>query len=54
MRDVIAQQATRERRRSVADAVIVNDGIGLDELERQVDALWQRWCADPVAGAEAL
>jgi len=41
---VIAQQATRAQRRSIADAVIVNDGLGLDALAAEVDALWRRWC----------
>jgi dephospho-CoA kinase len=35
----IAAQATRERRRAVADYVIVNDG-SLDDLRRQVDDVW--------------
>ncbi len=39
-RAVIAQQATRADRRAAADAVIDNDGIGLEQLEREVDALW--------------
>lgn len=45
---VIAQQATREARRAAADAVIVNDGMDLAQLEREVDLLWGRWRA-PVA-----
>ncbi len=40
---VVDQQATRERRRACADAVIHNEGITADELARQVTALWQRW-----------
>ncbi|MEP7058476.1 MAG: dephospho-CoA kinase [Caldimonas sp.] len=39
-RAVIAQQATRARRRDYADAVVYNDGIGIDELRRQVRPLW--------------
>lgn len=35
----IAAQATRERRRAIADYVIDNSGT-LDELSAQVDALW--------------
>ncbi len=42
-RRVIAQQATRERRRAVADAVVFNDGLTLDALHAEVDALWARW-----------
>ena len=40
---VIAQQADRSTRRASADAVIFNDGIGLEELGRNVDNLWQQW-----------
>ena len=45
VRSVIAQQATRAARRAAADAVIHNEGIGLDALHREVDALWQRTLA---------
>lgn len=37
---VIAKQATRRARRAVADVVIFNDGIGMDALIADVDALW--------------
>ncbi len=40
---VVAQQATRAARRAIADAVIFNDGIGLDSLTAEVHALWQHW-----------
>lgn len=40
---VIASQATREQRLAVADDVILNDGMALDELRRQVDRLWIDW-----------
>ena len=40
---VIAQQATRERRRAIADAVIYNDGLQRQELQRKVLALWAHW-----------
>jgi dephospho-CoA kinase len=40
----IAQQAPRERRRAIADAVIFNDGLTLEALEAAVDALWRAWC----------
>ncbi|HEY4069167.1 MAG TPA: dephospho-CoA kinase [Burkholderiaceae bacterium] len=43
VRAVIASQATREQRRAAADAVIVNDGITLAQLEAEVLAVWQRW-----------
>jgi dephospho-CoA kinase len=42
-RRVIAQQATRSLRRSVADAVIVNDGIELAQLQAEVQSLWSTW-----------
>lgn len=42
-RSVIAQQASRERRRAIADAVLHNDGVSLELLEQQVRALWRRW-----------
>jgi dephospho-CoA kinase len=45
---VIAQQASRDARRAAADAVILNDGLNLDQLEQEVDALWGRW-SEPVA-----
>jgi dephospho-CoA kinase len=40
---VMAQQATRSRRRRVADAVIFNDGLSLDDLAAQVRQLWVIW-----------
>lgn len=44
VRSVIAQQAPRAQRRSVADAVIHNDdGLGLDMLAAQVATLWAHW-----------
>jgi dephospho-CoA kinase len=42
-RAVVAQQATRERRRAIADAVIHNEDITLAELGAQVRALWSLW-----------
>jgi len=45
VRKVIAQQATRAARLACADAVIRNDGLTLDALAAEVDALWTRWCA---------
>ena len=41
----IAQQATRAQRRAIADAVIVNEGLTLTQLEAEADALWVRWTA---------
>ena len=43
VRAVVAQQATRAQRRAAADAVIVNEGLTLVELESQVRALWALW-----------
>lgn len=40
----IAAQAPRRARRAIADAVIHNVGIGLDELQCEVAALWRLWC----------
>jgi dephospho-CoA kinase len=40
---VIAQQITREQRRRLADAVIVNDSIGLDALRVAARDVWA-WC----------
>jgi dephospho-CoA kinase len=42
-RAVIAQQAPRERRRAIADAVIHNEGLSLQELQSQVNQLWTLW-----------
>jgi dephospho-CoA kinase len=47
-RRVIAQQAPRDRRRAIADAVIHNDGLSLDELQVAVRALWQQWLGSAV------
>ena len=43
VRAVIAQQAARETRRALADAVIHNDGITPAELAAQVRRLWAWW-----------
>ncbi len=40
---IIAQQASRPRRRACADAVLYNDALSLQELARRVTALWQLW-----------
>jgi dephospho-CoA kinase len=42
-RAVMAQQAPRAARRAVADAVIHNDRIGLEQLAGEVRALWALW-----------
>jgi len=41
---VIRQQAGRAERRAAADAVIFNDGIGLEELAAEVATAWHHWC----------
>ncbi|MFL6700237.1 MAG: dephospho-CoA kinase [Vitreoscilla sp.] len=41
----IAQQASRAQRRAIADAVIVNEGLSLAQLDAEVDALWAAWGA---------
>jgi dephospho-CoA kinase len=41
----IAHQATRTQRRAIADAVIVNEGLTLAQLEAEVDLLWTAWAA---------
>lgn len=40
---VLAQQATRAARRALADHVILNDGISLDELKAEVTNVWRLW-----------
>ncbi|MBQ0932309.1 dephospho-CoA kinase [Ideonella alba] len=40
---VIAQQARREQRRAIADAVIVNQDLSLEALQAEVAALWRLW-----------
>jgi dephospho-CoA kinase len=43
---VLAQQATRAARRSIADAVIHNDGLSLAQFQAELRALWALWRAD--------
>lgn len=45
---VIAQQASREQRRALADAVLHNDAITPDELARQVRILWDHWVGSAI------
>lgn len=44
-RRVVAAQATRTARRAIADAVLFNDGIGIEALHAQVAGLWAAWAA---------
>jgi dephospho-CoA kinase len=43
VRAVIAQQAARDTRRALADAVIHNDGITPQQLADHVRGLWALW-----------
>ena len=43
VRRVIAQQASRSLRRSIADAVIYNDALSMQTLQIQVNSLWSHW-----------
>lgn len=54
VRQVIAQQATRELRRAIADAVIHNDGHSLQHLETTVRTLWQLWSMPQAAGSTSM
>ncbi len=40
---VIAQQAPREARLAIADAVVLNVGLSLACFQEEVRAVWQRW-----------
>ncbi len=40
---VLAKQATRELRCALADHVILNDGLSLDQLRAEVERIWQGW-----------
>lgn len=42
-RRVIAQQASRETRRAIADVVVLNVGLTLAQFEDAVRAVWGRW-----------
>ena len=43
VRRVIDQQARRAQRLACADAVIVNDGLSLEQLAEEVAQLWKHW-----------
>ncbi len=49
-RRVIARQAPRTARRAIADAVICNDGLTLEQLHAELGALWALWFP-PAGGA---
>ncbi len=40
---VLAKQATREVRRALADHVLLNEGLSLEELRAEVNKLWRLW-----------
>jgi dephospho-CoA kinase len=52
-RRVVAQQAPREARRAVADAVIYNEGLTLDALASEVHAVWSLWLRQHAAEGPA-
>ena len=40
---VLAKQATRTLRRAIADDVVLNEGLSLEELRSEVEKLWRLW-----------
>jgi len=40
---VLAKQAQRETRLALADHVILNEGLSLQQLRNEVEKLWQLW-----------
>lgn len=54
VRRVIAQQSPRVARRAIADGVIFNDDLSLDNLRSHVQALWAHWSSLPVVSASTL
>lgn len=40
---VLAKQAQRETRRALADHIILNEGLNLQELRAEVEKLWHLW-----------
>lgn len=42
-RQVMARQASRAARRAIADAVINNEGLTLEQLQTELRALWALW-----------
>jgi dephospho-CoA kinase len=43
---VLAKQATRELRRAIADHVILNEGLSLEQLRAEVERIWCHWNND--------
>jgi dephospho-CoA kinase len=50
---VVAQQATRAARRAIADAVIHNQDITIEQLTAEVCALWTLWVGQLAASSGA-
>ena len=48
---VLAQQAPRAVRRAIADAVIHNDGLSIEQLQAELRVLWSLWCPGTVHAA---
>jgi dephospho-CoA kinase len=46
-RRVIAQQAPRAARRAIADGVIDNDGLTIEQFQTELRALWALWFPAP-------
>ena len=46
-RHAIAAQAPRAARRSIADAVVYNDGVSLEQLQAALQAVWRAWHHQP-------
>ena len=42
-RRVIAQQAPRAARRAIADAVVDNEALSIEQLHAELRALWSLW-----------
>jgi dephospho-CoA kinase len=54
VRRVIDQQSTRSARRSIADAVIFNDGLTRAALQVEVGILWDAWSGHSMGGATGV
>ena len=46
-RQAMAAQAPRALRRSIADAVVYNDGLSLDQFNAALQRIWRAWHAQP-------
>ena len=51
VRQAIAQQSSREHRRAIADAVILNEGCTFTDLAADVSTLWHLWSLTRPEGA---